>query len=83
MKIKKYYIAIQTGHGGKYDCCILPVTECDNIYAKLKGIRELVTANIYDTQKAATAVVLAWRDGFRASGVYRWDYMEDGSEAPF
>ena len=83
MKIKKFWIAVQTEQRGKYDAFIIPVTECDNIYTKLSGIHGIKFANIYDTQKKAAAVILAWRDGFRAAGVYRWDYMDDGSPAPF
>ena len=83
MKTKKYWIAIQTQENGKYSAAVLPVSECDNIYTKLTGIPGIVTANIYDTKKAAAAVVHAWVDGFRAAGVYKWDIMPDGSPAPF
>lgn len=83
MKIKKYWIAIQTQENGKYSAAVLPVTESDNIYSKLAHIPGIVSANIYDTNKAAAQTVRAWVDGFRAAGCYRWDYMEDGSPAPF
>ena len=83
MKIKKYWIAVQTEQNGKYSAAVIPATECDNIYTKLAAIPGIVSANIYDTQKHARAVVLAWRDGFRAAGVYMWDTMPDGSPAPF
>ena len=85
MKIKKYWIAVQTEQSGKYDAFIIPVTECDNILFVLKerAIRGIVCANIFDTQKAATQTISAWRDGFRAAGVYKWDTMPDGSPAPF
>lgn len=83
MKIKKYYIAIQICKAGKYSAAVLPVTECDNIFSRLSGIPDIVTANIYDTNKQAAAVVRAWVDGFRAAGCYMWDTMPDGSPAPF
>ena len=83
MKIKKYWIAIQMQQSGKYDATVIPVTECDNIYTKLAGIHGIVSANIYDTKKAAAGVVRMWVNGFRAAGVYRWDTMPDGSPAPF
>lgn len=83
MKIKKYWIAIQIQQHGKYSAAVLPVTECDNIYTKLSGIPDLVSANIYDTNKQAAAVVRTWVEGFRAAGVYMWDTMPDGSPAPF
>ena len=83
MKTKKYWVAIQTQENEKYSAVVLPVSECDNVYTKLKGIPGIVSANIYDTKKAAAAVVLAWVEGFRAAGVYKWDTMEDGSPAPF
>jgi hypothetical protein len=83
MRIKKYYIAVQICQGEKYSAAVLPVTECDNIFSKLAGIPGIVAANIYDTNKQAAAVVLAWVDGFRAAGCYMWDTMPDGSPAPF
>lgn len=83
MKIKKYWIVIQTEQQGKYDAFIIPVTEIDNIATKLQAIRGIVSANIYNTQKQACSVVMAWRDGFRASGIYMWDTMPDGTPAPF
>lgn len=83
MKIKKYWIAVQTEQRGKYDAWVIPVTECDNIYTKLAAIPGIVFANIYDTKKHATQTVGAWVEGFRAAGVYLWDTMPDGSPAPF
>lgn len=83
MKIKKYWIAVQTQQNGKYSAVVIPVTECDNIYTKLAAVPGIVTANIYDTKKAAAANVRAWVEGFRAAGVYLWDTMPDGSPAPF
>ena len=82
--MKKYYIAVQIEHDdGKMDAVIIPATECDNIYKKLSSIRGIVSANIYPSQKAARDVVIAWRNGFRAAGVYYWDTMPDGTPAPF
>ena len=83
MKIKKYWIAIQAIHGDKYDAFIIPAYETDNIFCKLSGIAGIVSANIFDTQKAARATVCAWVAGFRAAGCYRWDTMPDGGPAPF
>lgn len=81
--MKKFYIAVQIKDDtGKMDALIIPVTSADNITSKLK-IRGLVSANIFATLTAARAAVLAWRDGFRAAGVYKWDTMPDGTPAPF
>lgn len=83
MKIKKYWIAIQVQKDGKYSAAVLPVTECDNIYSKLAAVPGIVTANIFDTNKAAAQTVRAWVDGFRAAGCYMWDTLPDGGPAPF
>ena len=83
MKIKKYWIAVQTEQRGKYSAVVIPVTECDNIYTKLAAVPGIVSANIYDTKKQAAQIVRAWVDGFRAAGCYLWDTMVDGSPAPF
>lgn len=81
--MKKFYIAIQTRENGKYSAVVLPVAECDNIWPKLAAVPGIVSANIYDTKKAAAGVVHAWVDGFRAAGCYKWDTMDDGNPAPF
>jgi hypothetical protein len=79
----KHWIAVQIQHdNGKMDALIIPVTSLDNIASKLQ-IRGIVSANIFSTLTAARDVVLAWRDGFRAAGVYFWDTMPDGSPEPF
>lgn len=73
MNAKKLWIAIQIRReNGCMDALIIPVTELDNISAKL-NIRGIVSANIFTSQKHAREVVLAWRDGFRAKGIYYWD----------
>ena len=82
MKIKKYWIAVQIEKGGKYTAAVLPVSEYENIWSRLAGITGIVTANIYDTNRAAVQNVLAWVDGFRRAGVFLYDTMPDGSPAP-
>lgn len=83
MKIKKYWIAVQIEENGKYSAAAVPCGEHENAWTKLSQIPGIVTANIFATKKAAAQTVLAWRDGFRAAGVYMWDTMPDGSPAPF
>ena len=72
ISIKKYWIAVQIETEGKRDAAIIPVTENDNLLSKL-NIRDIITANIFNTQDAARDAVLAWRDEYIKSGVYRWE----------
>ena len=83
MKLKKYWIAIQIRQDEKYDAFVVSATELDNIYTKLSGIPNIMSANVFNTKKAATVTVREWVRGFRSDGVYLWDTMPDGSPAPF
>lgn len=83
MKCKKYWLAVQIQKSGKYSAAVIPVNETTNIFSKLSVIPGIVAANICDTNKAATQIVHAWVDGFRAAGVFMYDTMPDGSPAPF
>ena len=76
MKVKKYWVAVQVEENGKYSAVAVPCGEYENIWAKLAKIPGIVAANIYDTKKAAAQTIEAWRDGFRAAGVYMWDSAE-------
>ena len=73
MNAKKFWLAIQIRReNGCMDALILPVTENEDAAAKL-NIRGIVSANIFASQKHAREVGLAWRDDFRAKGIYYWD----------
>ena len=70
--MKKFYIAVQIKENGKYYAYMLHATETDNILSKLT-IKNIITANIFPTKKAAAAAVNAWRDAYRANGTYLFD----------
>lgn len=73
MKFDRFWIACQVIHdNGKYDACIIPVTDVDNLLSKLK-IRGIVCANVCKTQTAARDIVTEWRDMFREQGIFYWD----------
>lgn len=70
--MKNFYIAVQIKENEKYYAYMVRVTECDNLLSKL-AIKNIITANIFPTKKAAAAAVDAWRAGYRANGIYLFD----------
>jgi hypothetical protein len=80
--MKNFYIAVQIQENEKYYAYIVSCTDSDNLLSKLK-IRGIVSANICQTKKAARAIVEAWNEAFRYTGIYLFDTMPDGSPAPF
>ena len=70
--MKNFYIAVQIRENNKYYAHMLRVSESDNLLSKL-AIKNIITANIFPTKKAAAAAVETWRDGYRANGTYLFD----------
>lgn len=71
--MKKYYLAIRICRGEKYAAILLPVPDYQNVYAMLKDIPDIISANIYSTKAAATATVKAWNDTFQYNGNFLYD----------
>lgn len=74
--MKKYWIAAQFEENGKMYACAIPVTESDNLLSKLK-IKNIISANICPTKKAAADLVLYWRKCYQENGNYMF------SDGPF
>lgn len=82
---KKFWLLVQEmdafGHFAAY---VRPVSGSDNLVSLFKAFPDTNTANIYPTKKAASNAAQALNQGWHERGVYKWDYMEDGtSPAPF
>ena len=71
--MKKYYLGIRACRNEKYFAFLLPVPAHLNVYAVLKDIPDIISANIYSTKPAAVAAVKAWNDGFQINGTFLYD----------
>lgn len=82
---KKFWILIQeTDEHGHHAAYISPVTSSDNIASICKALPSSAAANIYPTKKAADNIARLLNDDWHRRGVYKWDFMEDGTTpAPF
>ena len=70
---KKFYLAIQISRDNKWYAYMWPVLEYVNVYAMLKDIPDVVSANIFATKTHARDVVMAWNENFKTNGVYMYD----------
>lgn len=73
MKTKYSYIAVQIEENGKWYAYAEKVSEYDNLYTRLERIRNIQTANVCPTKKAAVELVKFWNDSFRQNGCYMFD----------
>lgn len=70
--MKRFYVTIQIMENGKYYAYYITVSTADNLLSILK-IKNIITANIFETKKRAGEVMKAWNDGFVANGTYLFD----------
>lgn len=82
---KKYWLLIQEVDAhGHFSAYVRPVCGCDNLVSILKAFPDTTTANIYPSKKAAAEVAQIYNESWHTRGLYKWDYMEDGTTpAPF
>ena len=71
--MKTFYLAIQISRDDKWYAYMLPVLEYINVWAMLKEIPNVVTANIFATKTHARNVVTAWNENFKKYGMYMYD----------
>lgn len=77
-----FYIVVQIQENGKYYAYVIRATGADNLLSKL-AIKNIVTANICPTRKAARALADFWNDCYKQNKTFLFDTMPDGSPAPF
>lgn len=70
--MKYNYIAVQIKENEKFYAYVVKVSESDNLLSKL-AIKNVVTANIYDTNKKAELVVGHLNECYKANGNYLFD----------
>lgn len=82
---KKFWILIQEMDAfGHYAAYVRPVSVCDNLISIFKRYPDHTTASIYPTKKEAYTQARVLNDDWHRRGVYKWDFMEDGTTpAPF
>lgn len=80
----KYWLLIQEKDAfGHFAAYVRPVFGSDNLVSLCKSFSDTTYANIYPTKKAASGAAQALNQDWHERGVYTWDYMEDGTPAPF
>ena len=70
--MKKYYIGVQVEEDGKYYAYAIIATTSDNLLSKL-SVKNIITANIFNSRKEARAVCGMWNKGFKENGKYLFD----------
>lgn len=77
-----FYIVVNIQENGKNYAYMIRCNSSDNLLSKL-AIKNILTANICDTKKAARALTTFWNDCYKNNGTYLFDTMPDGCPAPF
>lgn len=72
-KKTKTWIAVNITENGKNYAYAFHVLGYDNLAAKFKDIRGLLSANICATKKDAADLVTCWNECYKANGEYLFD----------
>lgn len=56
-----------------YCAFVVPISENDNLKARLDGIGGLIHANVCVTKKQAAEIVDCWNASYKANGTYFFD----------
>lgn len=67
MNSKKFYAAVTVEESGKYISYVLPFTSQDNVICCL-NIKNIVSANVYDTRKRAEEICEYWNECYKKNG---------------
>lgn len=67
--MKNFYIAVQIEENEKLYAYVIKVSESDNLLSKL-NIKNIITANIYNTRKEAESVANHRNACYKANGKY-------------
>lgn len=68
--MKYFYIVVQAQYGEKFFANVVKVSEHTNIYARLKAMDNVVTAEICPSQKAAKELASIYNSAYITNGVY-------------
>ena len=74
--MKRFYIAAFDSENGKNYAYVLPVSENNNLCARLAEHKNMVAANLCPTRKAANSLVIFWNNCFRQNGTYLYSTKE-------
>lgn len=70
---KSHWLAITITENGKHYSYVWKVPGSNNLWAFLKDIPNISSANICDTKKAAKELVTFWNDSYRQNGTCLYD----------
>ena len=69
-----YYLAVTVKEDdGRCLAFVVKYNRCSNLKSVLDGIRFLLFANVYNTQKQAREAVECWNESYRHNGTYIFD----------
>ena len=71
--MKYFWIAATVREGNRHYACAFRVSENDNLKCRLEGVKNLSSANIMPTKKAACDLANHWNACFKANGTYMFD----------
>ena len=67
--MKKHYFVINQSEKGKNIAVVIKATESENLLSVL-NIKNIITANICETKKAAEELAAFWNECYKANGTY-------------
>lgn len=70
---KNLFIVVSVSENGKMYAWAFKVAACQNLVDVLASIKNLVTANVCDTMKAAKETASAWNEAYKRNGSYLFD----------
>lgn len=70
--MKNFYIVVTVTENGKYYSYIVKTNENNNLISTL-AIKNIVSANLYETKKRAKEIVTTWNETYKNNGTYMFD----------
>lgn len=67
--MKKHYFVINQSEKGKNIALVIKATETENLLNTF-NIKNIITANICETKKAAEELASFWNECYKANGTY-------------
>jgi hypothetical protein len=67
--MKKHYFVINQSEKGKNIAVVIRATESENLLSVL-NIKNIITANICETKKAAEELAAFWNECYKENGTY-------------
>lgn len=70
---KNVFMVVSVSENGKMYAWAFKVAACQNLVDVLSSIKNLLTANVCDTLKAAKEIASDWNEAYKRNGTYLFD----------